>query len=139
MSVTTLLIGALPRPPEAKTSKAGKAYAAASVKVASGNEVEFWSALAFNDEAREALLACAEGEKVALQGTPKFDGSTNAEGELKIRKTLFVDAVLTARPKPRERKPKVDKAPRTAPAKDASRPAPSLWNDGGDLNDDIPF
>jgi len=106
MSASLLLMGTLPRAAEAKTSKAGKAYASASVKVANGSELEFWNVLAFADEVREALLACSAGERVSLQGMPRFEPSTNGEGELKIRKSLFVDAILTARPKPKARKPK---------------------------------
>lgn len=129
MSITVLIMGALPRAPEAKTSKKGAAYAAASVRVAVGTEIEFWSALAFDDDAREALLLCTEGEKVALQGSPKFDVGANPQGEVKVRRTLFVEAVLTVRPKPRTRKPKAVTA----------APAPLLSRAEGELNDALPF
>jgi hypothetical protein len=139
MSVATLLMGSLSWAPEAKRSKSGKDYIVASVKVANGNEVEFWSVLAFGDDAREALLACTAGEKVALQGSPKFEASgPTDEGHLKLRRTLFVDAVLTARPKPRERKPKAEK-PTRAPEKAVGAPLPLLERGGRDFDDEIPF
>jgi hypothetical protein len=137
MSLTMLIMGSLLRPPEAKISKSGKSYSIGSVRIANGAEVEFWTALAFGDDARDALLACGEGEKVALEGSPKFEASgTDDGGHLKLRRTLFVDAILTARPKPRERKPRAEKQTR-APAK-ANGVTPLLQG-GRDFDDEIPF
>jgi hypothetical protein len=136
MSVAVLLMGRVGAPAK-KTSKAGKDYAAANVRVTNGNEIEFWSALTFGGDALEALLGCTEGETVALQGAAKFEASgTDEEGRLKIRRTLFVDAILSARPKPRARKPKADKPAR--PVENAA--APLLEERGGRPFDDaIPF
>jgi Single-strand binding protein family len=111
MSISVLLMGSLLRAPETKTSKSGKNYAVASIKVHNGVESEFWAVLAFGADTIEALLACADGEKVALQGSPKFEASaTDDQGHLKLRRSIFVDSVLTERPKPRKRKPQYDDA-----------------------------
>jgi single-stranded DNA-binding protein len=152
MSISTLLIGSLHRAPDTKTSKSGKDYVVASVKVYNGNEAEFWTTLAFGDDTREALLTCAEGEKVALQGSPKFEANgTDDQGHLKLRRSLFVDAILTARPKPRGRKPKVETAApeprsgREAAEKSWAAPAraevetPRAEKGANFDDDDIPF
>lgn len=121
MTVAVLIMGRIFAAAVLKASKGGKPYASAAVKVADGNEIEFWSALAFGDEAREALLALVEGETVALQGTPKIDArGVDAEGRPKIWRTLFVEAILSGRPKPRKRQLKTGPAPSASPSPSAA-------------------
>jgi hypothetical protein len=138
VSLTILLMGALMRNPESRTSTNGKSYAFATLKVATSNEIEFWSAMAFGADSREALLGCVAGEKIALQGSPKFEVITSGESDLKVRRTLFVDATLTARPKPRERKPRPDKPARAAFGKATCADSKGAKDDRGP-NDAIPF
>lgn len=138
MTVSVMITGSLFREPAQKTSKAGKPFVIATLKVAADNEVQFWSALAFGETAQADLMRLGEGEKLAVQGALKIEAKIQDDA-VKIYRTCFVDAVLSLKPAPRERKPKADKTPRGAPAKIVGGPAPSLWNDGGALNDDIPF
>ena len=79
----------------------------ATLKSVAGTEVEFWTALAFGESEQTALLNLAEGEKCAVQGSMKLEAKAG-DGEVKIYKTVFVDALLTLKPAPRERKPRAD-------------------------------
>jgi hypothetical protein len=49
MSAFALVSGALFRAPEQKTSKAGKPYVLATVKVAADNSVDFWTIMGFGE------------------------------------------------------------------------------------------
>jgi hypothetical protein len=137
MTISVMITGSLWREPAQKTSKAGKPFVAATVKVAADNETQFWTALAFGETTQADLMRLAEGEKLAVQGALKIEAKIQ-DGAVKIYRTVFVDAVLSLKPAPRERKSKADKAPQAAPTKSAGGPAASRWDRGGP-NDDIPF
>ena len=138
MTVSVMVTGSLWRGPAQKTSKAGKPFVAATVKVAADNEAQFWTALAFGETTQADLMRLAEGEKLAVQGALKIEAKIQ-DGAVKIYRTVFVDAVLSLKPAPRERKPKADKEPQAAPTRSAGGQAPTFSNDGSDFNDDIPF
>jgi single-stranded DNA-binding protein len=106
MTAVALISGALSRAPETKTSKAGKAYVTASIKVASDNAVDFWSILAFSESAQAELMRLGEGDKVSLQGSLKLEVYVSKNGEHKISRTIFADHVLALRQPPRQRTPK---------------------------------
>jgi hypothetical protein len=133
MTAAVMISGSLPRAPESKTSKAGKPYVFASIRVAAGNEVEFWTALAFGETEQAELLRLGEGEKLAVQGALKVEAKAGDGGEIKIRRTVFVDAVLALKPKPRERKAKAEKAP--PPDRAAAAPREGRR----DFDDKLPF
>ena len=134
MTACVLIVGVVFRKPEMRTSKSGRSYAAATVNVSVGGGDELWTALAFATKSSAALMGLGLGETVALQGTPNFtaDGE-DGEGRLKIRKALFVAAILTARGWPREPR-------RKKPVKPAF-PQPSLfdWKPEPEFDDAIPF
>ncbi len=139
MTVSVMLTGSVFREPAQRTSKAGKPFVVATMKVAADNETQFWTALAFGETAQAELMRLADGEKLAVQGALKVEAKIQ-DGAVKLYRTIFVDAVLPLKPAPRERKPKAEKPPQAATAKSAGGPAPSLWdNEGRALDDDIPF
>ena len=138
MTVSVMVTGSLPRAPELKTSKAGKSYVFLTIKSSAGNEVEFWTVLAFGETEQAQLLRLGEGEKLAVQGSLKIEAKMLEGGEIKIRRTIFVDAVLSLKPKPREAKPKADKMARAAPARGETA-TPDLTARGRDFDDSIPF
>jgi Single-strand binding protein family len=123
MTVSIMIAGALFRAPVQKIAKSGKPYVTATIKASVGNESEFWTALAFGDPEQATLLALAVGEKVAVQGAMKLEAKAG-DGDVKIYPTVFVDALLTLKAAPRERKPRADNSTQTVD--------PSL-------NDSIPF
>jgi single-stranded DNA-binding protein len=139
MSVSVLVTGALFRAAEERSSGTGKAYVRATIKAADGEDggADFWSVLAFGDTARAELLRLAPGDKVALQGKPKFE-LFEKDSRHRISKTIFADAVLALRAAPRARKPKEDPREET-PRSAAQGASPPAGRSGGFHDDDIPF
>jgi single-stranded DNA-binding protein len=132
MTALVLVSGALSRAPEVKTSKSGKPYASATIRVAADSAAEFWSILAFSDSVQAEHVRLDEGDKVSVQGSLKVEPYTARDGQTRINRTVFADHVLALRQPPRERKPRVS----ASSASDGVSQGPS--NDGGP-NDAIPF
>jgi hypothetical protein len=130
MTVSVMVTCSLFRAAVQKTAKSGKVYTSATLKSVAGSEVEFWTALAFGETEQTALLGLAEGEKCAVQGSMKLEAKVG-DGDVKIYRTVFVDALLALKPTPRERKLKTEK-PERAPPDNRPTADPSL-------NDEIPF
>ena len=136
MTVHVLITGSLFRPAEQKTSQSGKRYTVATMKAASvdASNSEFWSVLAFSDTAQAELLRLGVNEKLSVQGGLKLETYAAGNGETRISRTVFADAILPLRAPPKEKKPK----PAATPAAPLERvnimPATS-----SDLDDDIPF
>jgi hypothetical protein len=134
MSAFCLLSGSLFRGPERKMSKAGKAYATATMRVTGGREAEFWRLLAFSETAIAELMRLGDGDKLAAQGSLRVELYRAGDGSEKLSRTLMADAILPLRPPPRERKPKA--APAGAPPARASARAdfddglPEEWGAG---------
>jgi hypothetical protein len=105
MTVSIMIAGALFRAPVQKIAKSGKPYVTATIKASVCNESEFWTALAFGESEQAALLNLVEGEKCAVQGAMKLEAKAG-DGDVKIYRTVFVDALLPLKPVPRERKPR---------------------------------
>ena len=134
MTVSVMVTGSLFRSAVQKTAKSGKLYTSGTLKSVAGAEVEFWTALAFGETEQTALLNLAEGEKCAVQGSMKLEAKVG-DGDVKIYRTVFVDALLALKPAARERKPSNPAAKlNTATARHA---APASV--GADPSDDIPF
>jgi single-stranded DNA-binding protein len=135
VSVYVLISGSLFREPEQRTSGVGKQYCRATIRAATDGEAsEFWSILAFGDTAKTELLRLHDGDKVAVQGKPKFE-IYEKDGKARVRHTLFADSVMPLRAPPKERK---SKAAAAEPAKTNILPPAEPTRTGG-LNDDIPF
>jgi hypothetical protein len=135
MTAFVLITGTLFRAAEQKTSQAGKRYLTATVKAASvdASNSEFWSVLAFSDTAQTELLRLEAGEKLSLQGSLKLT-TFETNGETRISRTIFADAILPLRAPPKARTPKT-KTPDQAPLERVNIiPATSPTFD-----DDIPF
>ena len=137
MTAFVLITGTLFRAAEQKTSQAGKRYVTATMKAAAvdASNSEFWGLLAFSDSAQEALLRLSAGEKLSVQGGLKLETYTPANGETRISRTVFADAILPLRAAPKEKKPKPSAPVPTAPLKPVNIVPPS----DPALDDDIPF
>lgn len=101
MTATALVSGKLARAPERKTSKSGKPYGVANVRVGSGDAVTWWRLMVFDAEEIERLMELSAGEAVCASGS--FNAEVYAskkDGSTKIAFTLIADAVLG----PRKRK-----------------------------------
>ena len=126
MTAFALITGALSRAPEFKTSKSGKPYVTATIKVAADNAVYFWSVLAFSESAQAELSRLGEGDKLSAQGSFKVEPYTGRDGQTRISRTLFADRILALRQPPRESKL------RAAPA------GPPPASAGADFDDGLP-
>jgi single-stranded DNA-binding protein len=104
MSAFALVSGALFRAPELKSSKAGKSYVLATVKVTADNNVDFWTIMGFSETVQTELLRLGEGDKLSAQGSFKVEPYTARDGQTRINRTLFADHILALRQPPRERK-----------------------------------
>ncbi len=127
MTAFSLLAGTLYRAPDQKTSKAGKPYVTATLKVVAGNETEFWRLIVFSESAQTELMRLSDGDKLSAQGSLKIELYQANDGSQKLSRTLMTDSVLALKPAPRERKVKPSIEVSSTSAK------------GGDLNDDLPF
>jgi hypothetical protein len=136
MSARAIVSGALFRAPESKTSKTGRPYALATIREGTGELTRWWKAFIFSASAIEEVQRLGDGDPIAVAGEIDAQIYTPAGSESRINWSVGVDAVLSARPKPREAKPKTGKSAR-APAK-ANSPT-ALLQGGRDFDDSIPF
>ena len=94
--IDSLVAGRLHGQPTQRTSKAGKAFAVAKVRVAAGDgESTFISVIAFDDAPCTALLALGDGDSVALSGSLSQKAWTDKEGNTRPSLDLVAHQVLT--------------------------------------------
>jgi hypothetical protein len=136
-SVAVLVSGSIFREPQQRTSQSGKKYVTVTIKAAGADNstLDFWNALAFGDTAGAELMRLGLNERLAVQGTMKIE-LFEKDGQQRISRTIFVDAVLALRAPPREKKPKPAATPAAAPLERVNI-LPSASS--SDLNDEIPF
>ncbi|MFO1126351.1 MAG: OB-fold nucleic acid binding domain-containing protein [Methylocystis sp.] len=133
MSAAILLQGKLERAPESRISRNGNGFLSATLRVATGSELQFWRIFVFSESARAELARLGEGDALAVQGTPKFEIWRPEGGEPRVSLGVTAEHVLALKQPPRERKPKSEKKPQQYRAR-RDRPAVDAQ-----LNDDIPF
>ncbi len=96
MSAFVLVTGTIFHKPEQRTAASGKPYVTAKIKAAAGNEIQFWSAVAFSEAAQAELLRLDEGDAVSVQGPCKI-GSYQKDSATRISLSLTVEQVLPLR------------------------------------------
>jgi single-stranded DNA-binding protein len=138
MTVYILISGSIFRQPQQRNSASGRPYVSATIKTAGADNEssDFWSVLAFGDSTRAELVRLADGEKVSVQGKPKFE-IFEKDGKPRISRTVFADSVLALRAPPREKKPK--SAGPAASQAPQLQPVNIVPEASSDFNDDIPF
>jgi len=112
MTASVLVSGSLFRAPEQKTSKSGKPFVTATIKVKDGEAVAWWKILAFSDSVCAELLRLGDGDALAAQGTLKAE-TYERNGETKLSLTIFADAVLALRQPAKQREAKAPPPPDT--------------------------
>jgi single-stranded DNA-binding protein len=134
--ITALVQGTLFRAPEQRTSKAGKPFVMATLRVKEGETSHFVRLVAFGNTAQTELMRLCDGDAISVQGPFKAETYVAADGSTKISLSILADAVLALRPPPRDRKPKA--APKDArPKQERQR---GSWRDERDGPcDEIPF
>ncbi len=148
MTVSALIHGTLAKPPESRTSRQGNPFAMATMRVASGNESQYWRIFVFSESAQAELMRLGEGDALACQGVPKFEIYTPDGGAARVSLSLTTDSILPLRQPPRERKKKEQAAETTAafpldrnPPRQRDRSDMNRHGDAGEdvFGDKIPF
>jgi hypothetical protein len=139
MSALALISGKLHGEPVTRPTRNGGQVTFFKLRVVNGAELEFWDCATFSDTVRAELDEIGEGDALSAVGSLRVE-TFEYKGELRIKRSLTADRVLTLKPKPKEAKPQVDKPRQAAPAKTESRGEPLPSDRGGrDFDDSIPF
>jgi single-stranded DNA-binding protein len=106
MSTHVLVTGSLFRAPERRTSKAGRPFVVATLKVRDGDALQFWRITVFSESAMTELHRLREGDSLSVQGAFKAELYKPEGGEPKLSLSMVADHVLAVRQPPKERKAK---------------------------------
>lgn len=139
MTAHVLISGVIFRPAERKTSKNGKPFTVATLKVAGQAESHFWSVVCFEQAVSDELCRLEAGDAIAIQGPLSVETYEHA-GATRINRKIVAQAVLSLR-QPGALKAKTDKTaePTARRAPDRSR-LDRHAGDGADyFGDAIPF
>ena len=79
-----------------RTASSGKTFVTCKVRAASGDAALFVNVIAFDDNAKAALLALADGDSVALAGTLTPKVWTDKHGDAKPALDMVAHGALTA-------------------------------------------
>jgi hypothetical protein len=71
MTAHVLITGTLFRAPEPRTSKAGKPFVRATVRVKDGEDAQWWKVLAISETVQAELMRLADGDAISFKGTLK--------------------------------------------------------------------
>jgi hypothetical protein len=128
MTARAIVSGVIFRVPVEKTRKAGNAYVTATIRDGKGDAARWWKALVFGDDAMAEVLRLGDGDPLAVAGEFDCQPYKTDAGEDRLSWSIMVDAVLSARAKPKKAKP----------SRDNPQPFdPKRWEGGPD--DGIPF
>jgi single-stranded DNA-binding protein len=133
-----LVAGALFKTPEQKTSKTGKPFVTATIKVRDGEAFQWWRITVFSESAQAELMRLGEGDVLSAQGHLTAGLYTKDNGETKITFSIVADHILALRQPPRERKAKAPEPPAQDSRSRQDRCAGS-WTPGAGPSDSIPF
>jgi len=106
MTTHLLVTGVLQREPETRTSRNGRAFVTATIRVKDGDASQFWRIFIFSETAQAEIMRLGEGDAFSVQGVPKIEMYRPAGAELRVSLSLTVDAVLALKQLPKERKPR---------------------------------
>jgi single-stranded DNA-binding protein len=104
MIAFALVTGSLWKPPEQKTSKAGKPFVTATIRAKDGEALQWWRVTVFSESAQAEIMRLAEGDSLAVQGSFRAELYTPDGGEPKVSLSIIADRVLALRQPPKERK-----------------------------------
>ena len=108
MTARALVSGVIFKAPVEKTSKAGNAYVTATIRDGKGDAARWWKALVFGDDAMAEVLRLGDGDPLAVAGEFDCQAYKTDAGEDRLSWSIMVDAVLSARAKPKKAKPSQD-------------------------------
>jgi single-stranded DNA-binding protein len=136
--IIALIAGALFRSAEKKTSKAGNPFVVATMKIKSGETLQWCRITAFSESAQTELMRLTDGDSLSAQGQLKAEIYTKEGCEPRVSLSIIADQVLALRQPSKDRKPKAPE-PRPQDAKPRQERCAGQWTPGGGPNDDLPF
>ena len=146
MSIECAFPGSLVRDVEAKTSKNGKQYLKANIRVEKGEAALFINTMVFDAEAIAAVSQLKKSARVYIEGTIKLDTWTSNDGTAKTGLSCMAFHCRLSqigRNKPKRDYPKQEKKPAPAASgrerAERSDYAPAGGRTDPDLDDSIPF
>ena len=140
MTARALVSGVIFKAPVEKTSKAGNAYVTATIRDGKGDAARWWKALVFGDDAMAEVLRLSDGDPLAVAGEFDCQAYKTDAGEDRLSWSIMVDAVLSARAKPKKAKLQDGKPASHLPpsSNDSRQPFDTRRWEGGP-GDGIPF
>jgi single-stranded DNA-binding protein len=136
--IAALISGALYKAPEQRTSKSGSKFVTASVRVKTGEAMQFVRIVAFSETAQAELLRLQDGDSVSAQGEFKAEIYAKDGGEPKLSLSIVADQILALRQPPKDRKAKVPDL-RPQDIRPRQERCAGQWAPGAGPNDDIPL
>lgn len=138
--IESLVSGKLHGKPMQRTSKTGRPFVTAKMRVATGaDESHFVNVTAFSDSAQAALLALDDGDGAAVAGSLNVGMWTNREGVAAPSLSIVAAQVLTNYHLKRKRQAvqgeEANTGNTTAPPPKRTRPQEPELDAYGDLND----
>ncbi len=136
--IATLISGTLFRNPECRTSKSGKQFVTATVRLKDGEGSQYVRVVAFSESGQAELLRLRDGDSLSAQGQFKAEIYAKDGGEPKLSLSIIADQILALRQLPKDRQAKAPVPPRKDTRPRQERCA-GQWAPGAGPNDDIPF
>jgi single-stranded DNA-binding protein len=137
--IFALVTGSLYRSAEKKTSKAGNPFVVATMKIKSGETLQWCRITAFSELTQTELMRLTDGDGVSVQGSLKIELYAKEPGDPPtLSLSIIADQILALRQPPRERKAKAPELPSNDTRSRQER-CSGTWAPGGGPNDDIPF
>jgi single-stranded DNA-binding protein len=96
MTIHALISGTLFRPPEQRTSKSGKQFVTATIRVKDGEAAQWWRVTAFSETAQAELMRLGDGDALSVQGSFKAE-LYDKDGDKRLSLSLVADCVLALR------------------------------------------
>jgi single-stranded DNA-binding protein len=135
--IIALITGALYRAPEQRTAKSGSKFVTATVRVKTGEAMQFVRIVMFSESGQAELLRLQDGDSLSIQGGLKAE-VFEKNGEHRVSLSLVADQVLALRQPPKERKALAPEPP-TKDTRSRQERCSGTWTPGGGPNDDLPF
>ena len=122
-----LIAGKLTKPPAGRTGASGNPYATACILASAGKDESYIvNAVAFSEQACDALMALRAGDAVSVAGSFKPSGWQKEDGTIGLSVSVVANAVLTlgdAKQGKHDRQAQAKPRP-ASPARQAPRPPP---------------
>jgi hypothetical protein len=135
--IAALVCGALFKSAESRTSKTGKQFAVATIRVKDGDGMQYVRLVVFSESAQAELLRLGDGDALSAQGNLKAELYTKDGGEPKLSLSIVADQIVALKQPPKERKSKPEPHPQDTRARQER--CAGLWAPGAGPNDDLPF